>query len=134
VAVLATAESSEAPKQQQQRRGRAPRTVTVPIADVQPGQEYEGTVVRGGWGARAGRRPLLRAAPPQVAPTREPRSRLRRPPLPTPPQTSVEAYGAFVSIGSDTDGLVHVSQLSVRRGSGLSAAEGPGGRAAGRRA
>jgi predicted RNA-binding protein with RPS1 domain len=26
----------------------------------------------------------------------------------------VEQYGAFVNIGSETDGLVHVSQLSVR--------------------
>ncbi|KAI8466751.1 MAG: hypothetical protein J3K34DRAFT_53980 [Monoraphidium minutum] len=67
------AESSEpstaAPKQQ--RQGRAPRPpVTVPLATIQPGQEFEGTV------------------------------------------RSVEAYGAFINIGSDTDGLVHVSQLS----------------------
>ena len=32
-------------------------------------------------------------------------------------QRSVEAYGAFVDIGAETDGLVHVSQLSVRRAS-----------------
>ncbi|KAI8476958.1 MAG: hypothetical protein J3K34DRAFT_516212 [Monoraphidium minutum] len=57
-------------KQQQTRQRRAPRVVTVQIATIQPGQEYEGTV------------------------------------------TKVEAFGAFVNIGSEADGLVHVSQLS----------------------
>ncbi|GBF93469.1 elongation factor Ts [Raphidocelis subcapitata] len=76
VAVAAEQQAGEsaapaAPKQQQQQRQRrAPRNVTVQIAEVQPGQEYEGTV------------------------------------------SSVETYGAFVNIGAETDGLVHVSQLT----------------------
>ena len=29
------------------------------------------------------------------------------------PQTKVEAFGAFVEIGAESQGLVHISQLSV---------------------
>ena len=99
VAVAAEQQAGEsappaAPKQQRQRR--APRNVTVQIADVQPGQEYEGTVVRVCGGARARahasagavlrsgrRRPMAadaRRRLPSVGPVAQPEGRALNPP------------------------------------------------------
>jgi hypothetical protein len=49
----AAADSSEAPKDQaRQQQRRPPRAVTVQLATIQPGQEYDGTVVRRADGGR----------------------------------------------------------------------------------
>jgi len=61
----AAAESSDAPappRQQQQRQRRAPRVVTVQIASIQPGQEFDGTVVRIFEAAAAARRGGVRTS------------------------------------------------------------------------
>lgn len=107
VAAAEPAAPAPAPQQQPAPRGRRPqREVTVQMDALKPGSEFEGTVVSISEMAFVGE--------PQLAGNRT-AGVATQPAFPWPPlQTSVEAYGAFVNIGADMDGLVHVSQLKVR--------------------
>lgn len=83
--VRAAEESSDAapaaPRQEQRQR-RAPRTVTVQMETITPGQEFEGTVVRG---ARAGAPAVAARAAVAAPPARRSRSPQPPPRPPAPP-------------------------------------------------
>ena len=100
------------------KRERKPkREVTLPWADVEVGKQYKGVVVRARPGQPAHRPPGSAGLQPA---TGGPLSGLPRPPaslthsLLSARQARTTEFGAFINIGTDTDGLAHISQLSVR--------------------
>ena len=97
------------------------REVTVEFEDIAVGKSFQGVVVRARRGGARGT--MARNAfrpPPAAAPRRPPATGRRRQrahapaPARRPGQTSVATYGAFINIGASTDGLAHISKLSVR--------------------